>query len=50
MKRKSKNRRFSFFKINDPRTTTLLDVENQLVEKIFEKYHSGHLHATVANW
>ncbi|TDQ19540.1 lipopolysaccharide assembly protein [Algoriphagus boseongensis] len=43
-------RTFSFFKDYDPRTTTLLDVENQLVEEIFEVIIQDIFTATVANW
>lgn len=43
-------RTFSFFKDYDPRTTTLLDVENQLVEEIFENIIQDVFTATVANW
>jgi len=41
---------FSFFQDYDPRTTTLLDVENQLVEEIFENIIQDIFTATVANW
>lgn len=41
---------FSFFKDYDPRTVTLLDVENQLVEQIFEVIIQDIFTATVANW
>lgn len=41
---------FSFFKDYDPRTTTLLDVESQLVEEIFEVIIQDIFTATVANW
>lgn len=43
-------RTFSFFQDYDPRTTTLLDVENQLVEEIFENIIQDIFTATVANW
>jgi hypothetical protein len=43
-------RTFSFFKDYDPRSTTLLDVENQLVEEIFEVIIQDIFTATVANW
>ena len=43
-------RNFSFFKDYDPRTVTLLDVENQLVEEIFENIIQDIFTATVANW
>lgn len=46
----SMKRSFSFFKDYDPRTTTLLDVENQLVEEIFEIIIQDIFTATVANW
>jgi hypothetical protein len=41
---------FSFFQDYDPRTTTLLDVESQLVEVIFENIIQDIFTATVANW
>ena len=41
---------FSFFKDYDPRTVTLLDVENQLVKDIFEIIIQDIFTATVANW
>ncbi len=41
---------FSFFQDYDPRVTTLLDVENQLVEEIFEIIIQDIFTATVANW
>jgi nitrogen-specific signal transduction histidine kinase len=41
---------FSFFQDYDPRTTTLLDVENQLVEQIFKNIIQDIFTATVANW
>ncbi|WP_026952871.1 LPS assembly lipoprotein LptE [Algoriphagus mannitolivorans] len=46
----SAKRTFSFFKDYDPRTTTLLDVENDLVEDIFEVIIQDIFTATVANW
>ncbi len=46
----SKTQPFSFFKDYDPRTVTLLDVENQLVEEIFEVIIQDIFTATVANW
>lgn len=46
----SKKQTFSFFKDYDPRTMTLLDVENQLVEEIFEAIIQDIFTATVANW
>ncbi len=41
---------FSFFQDYDPRTTTLLDVENQLVEEIFKIIIQDIFTSTVANW
>jgi hypothetical protein len=41
---------FSFFQDYDPRTSTLLDVENQLVEEIFKNIIQDIFTATVANW
>lgn len=41
---------FSFFQDYDPRTTTLLDVESQLVEEIFRNIIQDIFTATVANW
>lgn len=46
----SKKQTFSFFKDYDPRNVTLLDVENQLVEEIFEVIIQDIFTATVANW
>jgi hypothetical protein len=46
----NKKQPFSFFKDYDPRTVTLLDVENQLVEEIFEVIIQDIFTATVANW
>jgi hypothetical protein len=46
----SKTQPFSFFKDYDPRTVTLLDVENQLVEEIFEVIIQDIFTNTVANW
>lgn len=43
-------RTFSFFQDYDPRSVTLLDVENQLVEEIFENILQDIFTATVANW
>jgi hypothetical protein len=43
-------RTFSFFQDYDPRTTTLLDVESQLVEEIFINIIQDIFTATVANW
>ena len=41
---------FSFFQDYDPRTSTLLDVENELVEEIFKNIIQDIFTATVANW
>lgn len=41
---------FSFFRDYDPRTTTFLDVESQLVEEIFRNIIQDIFTATVANW
>lgn len=46
----NKKQTFSFFKDYDPRNVTLLDVENQLVEEIFEVIIQDIFTATVANW
>lgn len=46
----NKKQTFSFFKDYDPRTVTLLDVENELVEEIFEVIIQDIFAATVANW
>ncbi len=46
----SKTQPFTFFKDYDPRNVTLLDVENQLVEEIFEVIIQDIFTATVANW
>ncbi|MBC6365918.1 LPS assembly lipoprotein LptE [Algoriphagus sp. AK58] len=46
----NKKQTFSFFKDYDPRTVTLLDVENQLVEEIFDTIIQDIFTATVANW
>lgn len=43
-------RPFSFYKDYDPRTTTFLDVENELVEEIFTNIIQDIFTATVANW
>lgn len=43
-------RPFTFFKDYDPRTTTLLDVENELVDEIFTTIIQDIFTATVANW
>lgn len=41
---------FSFFQDYDPRTTTLLDVESQLIDEIFKNILQDVFTATVANW
>jgi hypothetical protein len=41
---------FTFFEDYDPRSVTLLDVESQLVERIFETIIQDIFTATVANW
>lgn len=46
----NKKQTFSFFQDYDSRTTTLLDVESQLVEEIFEVIIQDIFTATVANW
>lgn len=46
----NKKQTFTFFQDYDPRTTTLLDVENQLVEDIFETIIQDIFTATVADW
>ncbi|MFL0683462.1 MAG: LPS assembly lipoprotein LptE [Algoriphagus aquaeductus] len=46
----NKKQSFSFFKDYDPRSVTLLDVESQLVEEIFETIIQDIFTATVANW
>ena len=46
----SKKQPFTFFKDYDQRNVTLLDVENQLVEEIFEVIIQDIFTATVANW
>jgi len=46
----SKKQPFTFFKDYDPRNVTLLDVENILVEEIFEVIIQDIFTATVANW
>ncbi|GMQ26598.1 LptE family protein [Algoriphagus sp. oki45] len=43
-------RTFTFFQDYDPRSVTLLDVENQLVEEIFDIIIQDIFTATVANW
>lgn len=46
----NKKQTFAFFKDYDPRTVTLLDVESELVEDIFETIIQDIFTATVANW
>ena len=46
----NKKQTFTFFQDYDPRTVTLLDVENQLVEDIFETIIQDIFTATVASW
>lgn len=46
----NKKQTFTFFEDYDPRTVTLLDVESQLVERIFETIIQDIFTATVANW
>lgn len=46
----NKKQTFSFFKDYDPRTVTLLDVESQLLEEIFDVIIQDIFTATVANW
>ncbi|EOZ95504.1 hypothetical protein A33Q_2866 [Indibacter alkaliphilus LW1] len=46
----SLKRTFSFFKDYDPRTTSILQVESQLIEEIFESIIQDIFTATVANW
>lgn len=41
---------FSFFSDYDPRTTTLLDEENRLIDEIFDQIIQDIFTATVANW
>lgn len=43
-------RSFSFFKDYDPRTSTFLDVEDELVEEIFTSIIQDIFTNTVANW
>ncbi len=43
-------RQFSFFQDYDPRTTTFLDVESELVDEIFTSIIQDIFTATVANW
>jgi hypothetical protein len=44
------NQPFSFYQDYDPRTTTLLEAETQLIEVIFENIIQDIFTATVANW
>jgi hypothetical protein len=46
----SLKRSFSFFKDYDPRTTSILQVESQLIEEIFDQILQDIFTATVANW
>lgn len=41
---------FSFFKDYDPRSTSLLQVETELVEEIFDNIIQDIFTSTVANW
>lgn len=50
MEEESKQQTFSFFKDYDSRTQTLLDIENDLVEEIFEAILQDIFTATIANW
>lgn len=43
-------RTFSFFRDYDPRTTSILQVESDLIEEIFENIIQDIFTATVANW
>ncbi|HSI76804.1 MAG TPA: LptE family protein [Lunatimonas sp.] len=43
-------RTFSFFKDYDPRSTSLLQVETELVEEIFDNIIQDIFTSTVANW
>ncbi|MGY6559926.1 MAG: LPS assembly lipoprotein LptE [Nitritalea sp.] len=43
-------RTFSFFQDYDPRTTSVLQVESELIEEIFENIIQDIFTATVANW
>jgi hypothetical protein len=43
-------RSFSFFEDYDPRTTSILQVESVLIERIFESILQDIFTATVANW
>lgn len=44
------NRTFAFFQDYDPRTTSVLAVETELIEIIFENIIQDIFTATVANW
>ncbi|MBS9524682.1 LptE family protein [Litoribacter ruber] len=46
----SLSRTFSFFQDYDPRNTSLLQVETELIEVIFENIIQDIFTATVANW
>ena len=46
----NKKQTFTFFQDYDPRTTTLLDAEDKLVEEIFKTIIQDIFTATVANW
>jgi hypothetical protein len=52
MKNEEENlkRTFSFFRDYDPRSTSLLQVESELIEVIFENIIQDIFTATVANW
>jgi hypothetical protein len=43
-------RSFSFFKDYDPRQTSILQVEGELIEEIFDSIIQDIFTATVANW
>ena len=44
------NENFSFFADYDPQTSTLTDVEDQLIEEIFEQIYFDIFQAAVAQW
>jgi hypothetical protein len=46
----SLKRSFSFFKDYDPRQTSILQVEGELIQEIFESIIQDIFTATVANW
>ncbi|RZS98042.1 LPS assembly lipoprotein LptE [Cecembia calidifontis] len=46
----SLKRSFSFFEDYDPRTTSILQVESVLIERIFDSIIQDIFTATVANW